>query len=277
MACYYPVTIPHPKFGTPLVVACGQCIGCRLERSRQWAVRIMHENKLHDDSCFITLTYKDDKLPPNRSLVKRDCQLFIKRLRKAISPKKISYFLCGEYGTNTDRPHYHVILFGYSFPDLKVYRNTDRGDKLYESVMLSKLWGNGFAPVGSVTFESAGYVARYCVDKLTGDAGRQAYEARGRIAPFVLMSTKPAIGKRWYEKFSGDVFPYDEVIANGHPSRPPRYYDKLLEKDDESLFMSIKRRRLADAESREADNTRERLAVKHDVKLQNLKKLKKII
>src|SRR3954449_8205389 len=91
------------KFSLP----CGQCIGCRLERSRQWAMRCVHENKMHPRSSFVTLTYDDKNIPPAGSLSKRDFQLFMKRLRKSQS-NPLRFFACGEYGETTHRPHYHV-------------------------------------------------------------------------------------------------------------------------------------------------------------------------
>jgi len=274
MPCYYPLTIPHPKFGLPQTVPCGQCIGCRLERSRQWATRILHETKCHDDSLFITLTYNDDNLPKGGTLVKRDVQLFVKKLRRSISPVKVSYFHCGEYGGQTQRPHYHLILFGHDFPDKELYRITETGDRLYRSSQLEGLWGKGYCPIGSVTFESAAYVARYCVEKLTGDAGKAAYEATGRIPPYVTMSTKPAIGKRFLDAFYSDVYPHDEVITRGISCKPPKYYDKILEKTNPELFKQIKRQRQELAESNPDNADNERLRTKEAVKNAQIKTLK---
>ena len=98
---------------------CGQCIGCRLERSRQWAVRCMHEASLHDENSFLTLTYSDENLPPGGSLHLPDFQNFMKRLRKSIAPKRVRFYHCGEYGDILSRPHYHALLFGYDFDDRK--------------------------------------------------------------------------------------------------------------------------------------------------------------
>ena len=165
----------------PVRVPCGQCHGCRLERSRQWALRCVHEAQLHDQSSFITLTYDDEHLPEGATLVKRDFQLFMKRLRKALHPIKIRYFMCGEYGENAfqgtfsqdkrrratqekhlqqykisalGRPHYHAIIFGYDFPD-REYLETRNGNHLFYSPMLEQIWDKGFNTIGNVTFESA--------------------------------------------------------------------------------------------------------------------------
>jgi hypothetical protein len=102
-----------------LELPCGQCIGCRLERSRQWAMRCLHESSLYDRNAFVTLTYDDEHLPPGGSLNYPDFQRFMKRLRKN-SKSPIRFYMGGEYGESTLRPHFHVCLFGYDFPD-KVY------------------------------------------------------------------------------------------------------------------------------------------------------------
>ena len=103
-----------------LQVPCGNCIGCRLERSRQWATRCMFEASLHDENCFVTLTYSPDYLPEGATLVKKDVQNFMKRLRKAGTNGKFKYFLCGEYGENFNRPHYHICFFNLDFVDKEI-------------------------------------------------------------------------------------------------------------------------------------------------------------
>ena len=114
-----------------LKVPCGRCIGCRLERSRQWAIRCLHESKSHEDNCFITLTYDDEHLPRDRSLDVKVFQDFIKRMRKKVG--KFRYFHCGEYGEKEFRPHFHACIFGYDFPDKKFLKRTKTGSNLYRS------------------------------------------------------------------------------------------------------------------------------------------------
>ncbi len=233
----------HQSLGLPMTVPCGQCTGCRLERSRQWAVRCMHEVSLHEESCFLTLTYSDEAMPENGSLVKSDFQKFVKRMRKRFA---FRYFHCGEYGEETKRPHYHALLFGFDFPDKVPWRES-KGYEIWRSPILEKLWPHGNSEIGSATFESAAYVARYCVKTLqnlrfrSGD--RESYlEALDReysrvdeetgelilVAPeYVTMSRRPGIGTGWFEKFSAEVYPSDEVIVRGRSSTPPRFYDKL--------------------------------------------------
>ena len=267
-------------------VPCGQCIGCRLERSRQWAVRCVHESQLHQDNCFITLTYAPEHLPKNGSLVKKDYQDFMKRLRKAIAPTKVRYYHCGEYGSVRDsngnivegllgRPHYHAILFGYQFPDLVEYREK-KGVKLYMSPMLEKIWGKGFVTVGEVTFESAAYVARYVLKKRTGemaegDEGTNHYvkpdengELQLVLPEYTTMSRKPGIAHDWFQEFKDDLRK-DYVTIRGKKFRPPKYYDTLFEIEEPEYMEKVKARRLAKAKKDE-DNGPDRREDKEKVK-----------
>lgn len=256
----------------PVQVSCGQCIGCRLEKSRQWAVRCMHEAQMHKENSFLTLTYDDKHLPPDGSLRKKDFQDFMKRLRKKFRPRKVRYLHCGEYGENTHRPHYHALLFGLGFPDEEVLSRAD-GRLLRSSVILEKLWGQGFCTIGDVTFESAAYVARYALKKVTGPAAKEHYKTLNpetgeitEIEPeYITMSRRPGIGAEWYSKFKADVYPEDELVTNGHPQKPPRFYDTLLEKEEPETLEAIKRRRIAEADKWSKDQTPERLEVREKV------------
>lgn len=230
-------------------VPCGQCIGCRLERSRQWAMRCVYESQLHEDNCFVTLTYNDDNLPAAGSLSKRDFQLFIKRLRKRFPGADIRYFCGGEYGDQLGRPHFHACLFGIDFPDRRLFRRGRTQDlDLYTSELLDSIWQLGFATVGNLSFESAAYTARYCMKKMTGAASNRWYERviseTGEVVSlqpeFALMSLRPAIGKRWFEKFQSDVYPSDFLIVNGAKVQPPKFFDRLLKRLDEDAFFEIK-------------------------------------
>jgi len=190
----------------PVEVPCGRCIGCRLEYSRQWAVRCVHEASLYDENSFLTLTYSPENLPSNGSLVKRDLQLFFKRLRKSLPEKKIRYFACGEYGDRNGRPHYHVCLFNHNFRDRYLYTVRD-GVALYRSESLERLWPAGFSTIGDVTFESAAYVARYTMKKFKGDEDEkkkhyeicdsETGEIHDLLPEFAIMSRRPGIGSGW--------------------------------------------------------------------------------
>lgn len=267
----------------PVDVPCGQCIGCRLERSRQWAVRCEHEASLYSDNCFLTLTFNDDNLPDSNSISVRDVQLFMKRLRKKFKgldaverDGKITYpirfFACGEYGDKNARPHYHVCLFNFDFSDKVLYR-VDNNNRLYTSNDLMTLWPYGFSIVGALTFQSAAYVARYITKKVTGDVADDHYsyvnndtgEIFDRVSEFVTMSRRPGIGSDWYDKYKDDVFMSDTVIVNGVKCRPPSYYSVQLEKTDTKSYNLIKRRRATRASIYSEDNTPDRLKVREKV------------
>lgn len=250
-------------------VPCGRCIGCRLEHSRQWAIRIMHETMMHVDNCFLTLTYDDDHLPGDGSLKKKHFQDFMKRLRKHLG-FKVRYYHCGEYGEQNGRPHYHAVLFGFDVPDgtgrdidesmrsqgLYKIKVRDGEFPLFECPFLTRVWGHGMVTMGSVTFESAAYVARYVTKKVTGVAAEEHYrrvDAWGNEyflqAEYATMSRKPGIGAGWFERFGEEVYPCDEVIARGRACKPPRYYDKLLDQKDPSAYEGMKEaRRVAGAD-----------------------------
>lgn len=270
----------------PIKLPCGNCVGCRLERSRQWAVRCMHEAQMHKENCFITLTFDDENLfkrPNPSSLDKREMQLFFKRLRKKFGAG-IRYYHCGEYGEKYKRPHYHAILFGHDFADKTLWSVTDAGSRLYISKDLQELWPYGFSTIGDVTFESAAYVARYVMKKINGQLADYVYtiwdEDTGeileeRIPEYTTMSLKPGIGATWFEKYGSDVYPHDFVVVNGVKCKPPKYYDRKLIVDRPYEFEEIQNKRLTRADDFASDNTQERLIVKEEIALAKLSKLKR--
>jgi len=263
----------------PVKVPCGQCIGCRLERSRQWAIRCVHEASEYDDNCFITLTYDNDHLPDLNSLNVRDWQLFMKRFRKKYSYRRFKFFHCGEYGDLNKRPHYHAIIFGVDFEDRRFFKENN-GVPLYTSETLEKLWPFGYSTVGDVTFESAAYVARYCLKKITGDAADAHYRVEkvdqdGVVT--VVGYRKPeyttqsnGIGRRWLDKYGRVVRRDDSVVLRGREMRPPRFYDKVFEHDAPEEFEKTRRRRARSARVHQADSTPERLAVREKVQHRRL-------
>lgn len=248
----------------PMQVPCGQCIGCKLERSRQWAVRCQHEASLHLFNCFLTLTYSDENLPRDYSVDKVAVQLFVKRLRKHFNGAEIRYYACGEYGDTTGRPHYHAIIFGIDFAD-KTFVKESAGGNLYRSPTLDKIWGLGNAWIGSVTFQSSAYVARYCTKKITGPAAQDHYGSRK--PEFALSSTRPAIGKRYAERHLNESITYDTVIGDHREQKPPRYYDKVLKRSDLDPYKLIKQnRRLDSVEPKAQQNaTPDRLLVRETI------------
>lgn len=269
--------------GSELEVACGQCIGCRLEKSRQWAMRCVHEASLYEDNCFLTLTYNDDNLPSDWSLDKKHFQDFMKRLRKRIEPRKVRYFHCGEYGEENGRPHYHACLFNWEPPDKELWSVRD-GVKLYRSAMLEELWTFGHSTIGEVTFESAAYVARYVMKKVTGAKADEHYkfidndtgELYSVIPEYTTMSRRPGIGKGWFDKYHSDCFPSDSVIIRGKEVQPPKYYESLYEKIDPEALDMVKSARLeAVAKVDDKEKGLFRLRVKEDVKKAQIKMLKR--
>lgn len=218
-----------------LTVSCGKCVNCRLQRSYEWSLRIMHETKCHpNDGSFITLTYDDDHVPRDYGLDYRDFQLFMHRLRKAM-PGCGRFFMSAEYGDEFGRPHFHAILFNCQFSDKKLWKRVD-GNNYYLSKILSGLWGKGFATIGDVTLTSAGYVARYAMKKISGPMAGDVYqfvdadgEIHDRVPPFCHMSLKPGIGYEWFQRYHSDVFPADHLVYDGRKFPVPRYYTKLWE------------------------------------------------
>lgn len=233
-------------------VPCGRCLGCRLEYARQWAVRCVHEAQCHEENSFLTLTYNDQNLPEDRCVHKRDLQLFFKRLRKELGIK-VRYYACGEYGEEKKRPHYHVLLFGYDFPDKLPWMRT-KESLLYRSAQLEKVWTDGYALIGDVTYESAAYVARYVVKKWKGETDNDEYRRKyeyidpvtGEIKmltpEFCLMSRREGIGAEWYRRYKGDT-EKDFVTINGRKQKLPEFYDRLLEKENPTELEKRKAKR----------------------------------
>jgi len=270
MPCYSPITAYRSKQGRnskgnwplvfnqrdgyhdkPVTIPCGKCIGCKLEQSRQWGTRCMHESVMHETNCFLTLTYSDKYLPHNQSVSKKEMQDFLKRLRSEIKDSRIRYFLCGEYGEEKNRPHYHLCVFGYDFPDKEIIGLSKKGHIQYgNSKLLQKTWTFGYHTIGSLTFESACYVARYCTKKITGRGNEQKIWYGNRQPEFALMSTGSkkdplgGIGKTWIKKYLNDVLSQDKIIIrNNLQTRPTRYYDSICEKEDEKRYKNNKQKR----------------------------------
>jgi len=237
----------------PLQLPCGKCIGCRLEKARQWAIRCIHEASLYEKNCFITLTYDPKYLPEDGSLQKIHFQNFMKYLRRDFG-EGIRFYACGEYGKSLLRPHYHAVIFNFDFPDKYIFRNgkvagtTDYGYRmpsydytLYRSPSLERLWNKGFSTIGALTMESAGYVARYISKKMYGEVAEDYYH--GLTPEFSLMSRRPGIGREWFEKYSSDVYPKDYFTVRGVKHKPPRYYDNVMEGLNPELLRKVKNKR----------------------------------
>lgn len=299
MTCFHPLTgfrstVKNDNGKFPIVfdarrarddlslnLPCGQCVGCRLERSRQWAVRCAHEASLYEHNCFITLTYNDENLPTDKSLNLVHFQLFMKRLRKKYG-SKIRFYHCGEYGENFGRPHYHACIFNFDFQD-KILFTCREGINLYTSESLQKLWGMGFTSVGDVTFQSAAYVARYIMKKVNGAQADDHYtyidpetgEISWRKPEYTTMSRRPGIASGWFDKYHRDVYPGDFVVMNQKKIKPPKFYDMKLEKLNPYEFDEIKFQRELDAKKYVDNNTPDRLKVREAVQNERLSRLKR--
>lgn len=295
MTCYHPIKGYRPLSNldggrlvfnsakalnptNPVSIPCGNCMGCRVDRSREWAVRCQHEASMHEANSFITLTYADEHLPDDYSVNVRVFQLFMKKLRNNYPDSKIRFFACGEYGDLNLRPHYHALLFNHDWSDKKLLQKTQSDSLLYTSEQLSSLWPHGFATTGDVTYQSAAYVARYVMKKISGDRAADHYQ---RIHPvtgkhvkvepeFCVQSRRPGIGASWYDKYKGDAFPSDFIIVDGKQHPVPKFYAKKLAEEE---LTAIKRTRKRNALPRKKDATPERLRVREEIKRQSLKKL----
>lgn len=255
---------PNTKTELP----CGQCIGCRLDRARDWSARIMHEAKLHPTSCFLTLTYQREEY----SLNKRDITLFFKKLRFAHPDIKIRYFQCGEYGEQFQRPHHHVILFGYDFPDKHPFKKLGKYQQ-FISRELADLWPHGLHSIGSLTLDSAMYTARYVLKKINGEKQEEHYQ--GRLPEYTTMSRRPGLGKDFYDQFTDDIYNHDKIVINDHTIlRPAKYYDRMFEQ-----LHPAKMRRLKTARKKRAlenpDNSPLRREVKKEIQQLKQKKLQR--
>lgn len=206
-------------------VPCGKCPGCRLDYTRQWANRMILELEESKKALFITLTYRNEDLPiadnGDPTLCKRDVTLWLKRLRKHLSRKdiRIRYYLAGEYGTKTQRPHYHAILFGVSvndIPDLS-YRgsNVELGYSTYSSQTWADLWSHGHILLTEVTAKTCNYVARYVLKKQM-DIDDYGFDPHGRIPCYNVSSRKPGIGmKRIEELLDSGISQVTHVDSSG--------------------------------------------------------------
>jgi len=241
----------------------------------------MHQAQGHERNCFITLTYSDANLPPNNSLNHRDFQLFVKRTRKKID---LTYYMCGEYGEETERPHYHACIFNYDYPDRKYLKKSAAGAKIYTSDELEKTWGLGNISVQDLNNQTASYCTRYIMQKALGENAETAYqvidpetgEITQRKPPYNAMSK--GLGRAWLLKYGADVYTHDVVISRGQERRPPKYYDRLLksglvhfDKD------AIDQARIERAKLSAHENTDERRRVREVVHQARVKHLKRTL
>jgi hypothetical protein len=237
----------------PITLPCGNCIGCRLDKARTWALRNYHESQMSSGSCFITLTFGDEATIDNvfrldqfknlsrnakfkearkrvNTLVRGDFSAFIKRLRKELREgyeyydengirrffrlrRGLRFYACGEYGDLNFRPHYHALIYNFDFPGKK-YIATERGNVYWTHPVLERAWGYGFVYISDFTINTSSYVSRYVTKKINGRLKDEWY--RGLEPEYQVCSNRPGIGRSWFDKFHKDVYPTDEVL---YPTR----------------------------------------------------------
>jgi hypothetical protein len=237
--------------GQSMLVPCQQCMECRINKQRQWSTRMVHEAKMHDESCFLTLTISDEHRNPTHSVDKRDMQLFMKKLRKHLEPKKIRVFFCAEYGSTTLREHYHAIIFGYMPIDKKEFQKNKQGNMLYTSESLSKIWAKGHVTIGEFNSTTADYCAKYVTKAYIGADKENAYnwidgdtgEVIQRTPPFQSSSRRPGLGVDFFKKYKSDMYNEDHAIVDGKPRPIPKAYDRLFKAEHPEEFQIIKRKR----------------------------------
>lgn len=292
-----------------VAIPCGQCVGCRLAYSRQWAVRCVLESQRWDSNFFITLTYSDEYVPLRKhcvadtdtgevvaeemvmTLQPEHLTKFNKDLRRYYDyhydHKNIRFFACGEYGNERGRPHYHGIFFNLPIDDLKPYRYQSKshdGHPLYESETISSIWGKGLVCIAGVSFDSCAYTARYIMKKHKGN-DRDYYERRGIEPEFTRCSRKPGIARDYYDQNSDHIYTWDQIVIAGKDGKPlklkpPSYFDRLYDIDypDKMLELKEKRKEIALLSAKnEMSNTSlsrdEYLCVKEQNKLSQIKVL----
>lgn len=239
-----------------LRLPCGRCTECISKRAIEWSLRARHEISCHKENSFITLTYDQDNLP-SINHIKIEFQKFLKRLRKHLK-QKIRYMVSHEYGSKTFRPHHHVILFGYNPPNQKYLKTTKKGEKLFTSSDISKLWSLGFHSIGTANEKTAYYIASYSLkgkkhllpDPNTGELIQ--------ISDSMDVSKRPAIGYTYF------LENYKQLVQSN--SILPRYYFKKLQEINPTLHEHYENERSLKFKSRSSNE----LYAKHVIDLQKL-------
>lgn len=233
----------------PHLLPCGQCRSCRIAHAREWANRCVMESitAKKGQSWFLTVTYDDDHLPTigdalRPSLYPKDMEKFWHDLRQYYERKHsvvgIRYYYAGEYGDQTARPHYHVLVYNLPIFDLKPYKVTYNHDDLFTSQTLSQIWGKGYVVIGELTWNSACYTARYTMKKLNGIAA-ESYVDAGIMPEFQRCSNRPGIGSEYYNLYKDKIYRLDQITLPS-PSKdrslivkPPKAFDRKLKEEIE--------------------------------------------
>lgn len=217
-------------------IPCGNCLACKLNYAKNWALRCCLEAEEYEYNWFVTITYDDEHIPFDHKVHKEDLQKYLKRVRKKYG-EGVRFFGAAEYGELTHRPHYHLILFNLPLPDIKCLGKAFKG-YMYESKELSSCWKNGYTSIGDVSYSSCNYVARYCLKKYDDPD------------TFLLMSRRPGLAYNYFQKHKEDIYENDCIyynFGNTLTARPSRYFDTLYSKIMPEQFENIKTERLSKA------------------------------
>lgn len=234
----------HPVFVKGQDRPCGQCTACRLNYSAMWALRCVLESQDHKDNVFLTLTFDEQHLPEDKSVSKREMQNFMKRFRKSVSPAKVRFYLSGEYGSQKNRPHYHLLIFGIGV-NHPVFEDLHWDMKFQGFWCKCKAWkdkhgksiGNCF--IGSVTIASAQYVAKYVMKKRKGKGSNKYYQDLGVEPEFCLSSRRPGIGLNYLKRQFEQLKRLGYISVEGKRFPIPRYFlQKMKEMDSDFKLWS---------------------------------------
>ena len=254
-------------------IPCGKCIGCRLDYSRDWANRGYLESLYYEQNYFITLTYDEKHLTIPQEmetsegitytdleenewkgiLVPKEFKRFLNTLRK-ISKREfkhtgIRYIGCGEYGGKEKRPHYHLILFNCPLPIESFYkpRCSWNKDMYYQNEIIERAWPNGISNICEANWNTIAYTARYITKKVNGKESEEYYTMQGQIPEFLRSSTQPGIARQYYEDHKKEIYEKDKIMIVTKDgvqwSTPPKYFDRLLKKEDPEKMKWIKEQR----------------------------------
>lgn len=274
------------QYKNPTLIPCGRCIGCRLDYSREWADRAYLEMKeIGKEKCyFVTLTYDNKNLPMNEevttskgftitkedaylndiewqgNLDKKDLQRFFNTLRKKMerlryNKEGIRYLAAGEYGEKDRRPHYHMILFNINLPAESFYSPKIINKEMhYKNKIIEEAWGKGFIDITEASWNTSAYVGRYITKKLYGNIAEEERAKLGQSqAEFLTASNRPPLGNEYYKKHKEEIYKNDEITifkkGKTENHKPPKYFDRLLEKENPELWEKIKEKRKIEAEN----------------------------
>ena len=209
-----------------------------MRRRLDWAIRCTLESLEHERNCVVNLTYRPADMPADGGLVPKDLTDFLKRLRY-YTGAQFRYFAVGEYGEGGpgDHPHYHILIFGFDFPDKTEWKNSPKGNLQYRSEVLEKAWKKGFSTVGAMSWDTAQYVAGYVMKKITGEMAEGHYG--GLEQEFIRVSRMPGLGMSWYEKNKDRMYESDNILLGDREFLVPKKFDDRTREEDPELWKLV--------------------------------------